>query len=359
MLLLLIPMISSFGQRTITGTVIDAENNEPLPGASVIIKGTTSGTITDARGAFTINAEQGDVLQVSFVGYRTREIAVENQQNVQVSMEFDRMGLEDVVVVGYGTQRTQDLTSAIVTIDNEELSKTPTSQAMQALQGKVAGVQVVSSGAPGSSPTVRIRGVGSLPGFGNSDPLYVVDGMFFDNIDFLNTSDIASISVLKDASAAAIYGVRAANGVVLIETTSGQYNQETEVVYNGYYGMQVAQNVLEMADTELFTQYIRETGDNADISFIQNSIDRYGSNPNNPNLPAVDTDWYDEVLRNGPMQNHSLSINGGSNNIKYSIGANYFNQKGLLNVIKNEYERTNFRTKIDFKATDRMILAGM
>ena len=358
LLILLLSMISAYGQRTITGSVMDAETNEPLPGASVLLKGTTTGTITDADGSFTIRAESDDVLVISFVGYKTREITVSNQDNIQVDMELDRMGMEDVVVVGYGTQRAKDLTSAIVTVDNDELSKTPTSQVMQALQGKVAGVQVVSSGAPGRGPTVRIRGIGSLPGFGNSDPLYVVDGMFFENIDFLNTSDIASISVLKDASAAAIYGVRAANGVVLIETTSGKYNQETEIVYNGYYGLQRPQNVLEMADTELFNRYVKETGDNADLSFIQNSIDRYGSNPNDPTLPAVNTDWYNEVLRNGPMQNHSLSVNGGAEKIKYSVGANYFRQEGLLNVIRNEYERTNLRTKIEFKATDRLNIGG-
>ena len=358
LLLFLLPVMNTFGQQTITGKVVDAENNEALPGASILIKSTTTGTIADANGNFSISADNEDILVISFIGYETREITVGNQENIQVAMELDLMGMEDVVVVGYGTQRAKDLTSAIVTINNDELSKTPTSQAMQALQGKVAGVQVVSSGAPGSSPTVRIRGVGSLPGFGNSDPLYVVDGMFFENIDFLNTADIASISILKDASAAAIYGVRAANGVVLIETVSGDYNQETEIVYNGYYGLQVPQNILEMSDTELFTKYIKETGDNADLSFIQNSIDRYGADPNDPTIPAVNTDWYEEVLRNGPIQNHSLSINGGTSKIKYSVGANYFKQEGLLNVIRNEYERTNFRTKIDFKASDRLNIGG-
>jgi len=356
--ILLFSVASAYGQRSVTGTVKEAGSDEPLIGVNVVIKGTSQGTITDVDGNYTISVEESDTLRFSYIGYLPQEIAVAGKSVIDVALKVEAEALEEVVVVGYGTQRSRDLTSAIATIDNKELVKTPTPQAMQALQGKVPGVQIVSSGAPGTGPTVRIRGIGSLPGFGNSDPLYVVDGMFFEDIDFLNPSDIASLSVLKDASAAAIYGVRAANGVVLIETTSGNYNQETEIQYSGYYGQQVAQNVLEMSDTELFAQYVRETGDNADLSFIENAIDRYGMDPNNPELPAVSTDWYDEVLRNGAMQNHSININGGTNKIKFSVGANYFSQEGLLRVIDNDFTRTNLRAKVELKASDRLKIGG-
>ena len=225
------------------------------------------------------------------------------------------------------------------------------------LQGKVAGVQVVSSGAPGDSPTIRVRGIGSYPGADNEVPLYVVDGMFFSNIDFLNTSDIASISVLKDASAAAIYGVRAANGVVLIETKSGGFNKKTEISYNGYYGTQVAQNVLKMANAAEFTAMANESGSALDASFILNAMQRYGRSRVNPNVPNVNTDWYKEVMRPAAIQNHSLDVSGGSEKSSYHIGTNYFSQDGILNM-NNGFTRMNMSAKLDIKATDWLTIGG-
>ena len=260
------------------------------------------------------------------------------------------------MVIGYGTQQEKDLTSSITTIKTEDIVKTPTAQAMQALQGRVPGVQIVNSGAPGAAPTVRIRGIGSLES--NAAPLYVVDGMFFDNIDFLNTADIATISILKDASASAIYGVRASNGVVLIETVSGSYNQAPEVTYSGYYGIQRAQNVLQMANAEQFTNYALATGSSADASFIQNAFQRFGRSRINPNVPDVNTDWYDEVLQTAPIQNHSVSINGGNATTRYSVGMSYFDQEGLVRGTRNDFERLNFRTKLDFDVSDRLRVGG-
>jgi TonB-linked SusC/RagA family outer membrane protein len=182
--------------------------------------------------------------------------------------------------------------------------------------------------------------------------------MFFDNIDFLNPADIASISVLKDASAAAIYGVRAANGVILIETKSGGYEKKADITYDGYYGAQIAQNVLKMANAEQFTTMAMESGSAADISFIQNAMQRYGRSRVNPNVPNVNTDWYNEILRPAPIQNHSLSVSGGDKKAAYSLGANYFSQGGILDIMKNNYERFNLRTKIDFKATDWLTVGG-
>ncbi|WP_026473471.1 SusC/RagA family TonB-linked outer membrane protein [Alkaliflexus imshenetskii] len=337
--------------RQISGRVTSSDDGLPLPGVSVIIEGTTQGTISDVDGNFSLSAAPDDRLAFSFIGFETQIIQVGNQTIFNMVLMPMVSSLDEVVVVGYGTSRVRDLTSAITTISADELSKTPAGQAMQGLQGRVAGLQVVSSGAPGASPTIRVRGIGSYPGRGNEDPLYVVDGMFFDNIDFLNPSDIASISVLKDASAAAIYGVRAANGVILIETKSGRLNQKGEIVYDGYYGMQVAQNVLKMANAEQFTTMAMESGSPADISYIQNAMQRYGRSRINPNVPDVNTDWYNEILRPAAIQNHSLTVNGGSESATYSIGANYFFQEGILDM-KNDYERFNLRSKIDYKAND-------
>ncbi|WP_462319286.1 SusC/RagA family TonB-linked outer membrane protein, partial [Marinilabilia sp.] len=231
---------------------------------------------------------------------------------------------------------------------SEELVKTPAGQTMQALQGKVAGMQVVSAGAPGAEPTVRIRGIGSYPGSSNSQPLYVVDGMYFNNIDFLNPSDIESLSVLKDASASAIYGVRAANGVVLITTKKGSKNEKAKVVYEGYVGVQVPQNVLKMANAEQFVSYIDQTGAEADMQFVENAMQRFGRSRINPNIPAVNTDWYSEIMKKAArQQNHSLSITGGSDKTAYSLGVSYFEQQGLLETAKNSYERLNIRGKLD------------
>ncbi len=285
-------------------------------------------------------------------------VQVEGRTTIDVVLESDVTSLDEIVVIGYGSMQEKELTSAITTVKGDEIVKTPTSQAMQSLQGKVPGVQIISNGAPGASPTVRVRGMGSFPAEGKSEPLYVVDGMFFDNIDFLNTADIETISVLKDASAASIYGVRAANGVVLITTKSGSYNKKTEVDYNGYYGVQVAQNVLKMANAQQFTRYALATGSTADASFINNAFARYGRSRIDPDVPNVNTDWYDEVLRTAAIQNHTVSVNGGNEGVRYSVGVSYFDQEGLLKVTKNEYERLNFRTKIDFKATERLTIGG-
>jgi len=218
---------------------------------------------------------------------------------------------------------------------------------MQALQGKVAGVQIINSGAPGGAPTVRIRGIGSFPGSSDSSPLYVVDGVYFDNIDFLNPSDIQTLSVLKDASAAAIYGVRAANGVVLITTKKGTLNTKSQVSYDGYIGVQVPQNVLKMANAEQFVNYVNQTGAAADISYIANAMQRYGRSRINPNVPDVNTDWYKEIMHSASrQQNHSLSITGGDKNTDYSVGMSYYEQQGLLKT-KNSYERLNLRGNLD------------
>lgn len=347
----------SFAQTEVyTGVVTDADSNEPLIGVNILNKRDASGTITDFDGRYELRANVGDTITVSYTGYEPQTYVLGAATTIDFELQQASELLEEVVVVGYGSQKSKDLTSSIATVDADEIAKTPSGQPMQAMQGKVAGVQIVSAGSPGDAPEVRIRGLGSYER-DNAAPLYVVDGMFFDNIDFLNNNDIKSISVLKDASAAAIYGVRAANGVVLIETKSGRYDTPAQITYDGYYGVQVAQNIVKMANAEQFTTMALESESEADISFIQNAMQRYGRSRVNPNVPDVNTDWYNEILRDAPITNHSVNVTGGSSKAAYSVGTSYFMQEGILDM-KNQFERFNLRSKIDFKATDWFTIGG-
>lgn len=350
--------------RQVSGRITSQEDGTAVPGVNVVVEGTTKGTTSDVDGNYSIQLTPSEnTLVFSFVGFRSSIIQVDSRSVIDVVLEPDITSLDEIVVVGYGTQRERDLTSAITTVRTDEIVKTPTGQAMQALQGKVPGVQIVSNGSPGDAPSVRIRGVGSYPRDGgtgakiDSEPLYVVDGMFFDNIDFLNTSDIESISVLKDASAAAIFGVRASNGVVLIETKTGDFNQPARINYNGYYGVQRAQNVLKMANAEQFTNMANESGFAGDANNILNAMQRYGRSRINPNVPDVNTDWYDEVLRTAAIQNHSIDVSGGGERATYLIGGSFFGQEGILDM-KNDYERFNLRTRVDYQANDWLKIGG-
>ncbi len=340
--------------RQVSGVVTSKDDGTTMPGVNVVVQGTSKGTTTDADGKYSIELSSSEnTLIFSFIGYKSVTATVGDRTTLDILLESDATALEEVVVVGYGVQKEKDLTSAIATVKSEDIIKTPSSQIMQGLQGKVAGLQVVSAGAPGTSPTIRVRGVGSYPGNGtnNENPLYVVDGMFFDNIDFLSNSDIATISVLKDASALAIYGVRAANGVVLITTKSGVPNQKAQITYNGYYGMQVAQNVLKMANSEQFANWANESGSAAEAAFIQNAMQRYGRSRVNPNVPEPNTDWYKQILRTAAIQNHNITISGGDKRATYSVGGDFFAQEGILKA-KNDYERFNLRAKVDVVAND-------
>lgn len=356
--------------RTVQGRVSSPEG-DALPGVNVLVQGTAKGTTSDADGRYSLELEASEnTLVFSFIGFKAQTVELGDRTTVDVTLEEDLTSLDEVVVVGYGVQREKDLTSAIATVKSEEINRTIASSAMQSLQGKVPGVQVVSAGSPGDGPTIRVRGVGSYPrtaddgdinkknkNLNNEGPLYVVDGMFFDNIDFLNPQDIESISVLKDASSSAIYGVRAANGVVLIQTKNGSFEQPAQISYDGYFGYQIAQNVLKMANAEQFTRMALESGSPTDIANVNAAMQRYGRSRVNPEVPNVNTDWYDEILRPASIQNHSLSVSGGSSNTTYSIGGNYFKQDGILDM-KNDYQRLNLRVRVDHKANDWLTVGG-
>jgi len=329
----------------ISGVVRDAETKETLPGVSVVVKGSSTGTITDIDGNFSLSVSDGKTLQFSYVGYETQDIAAKGG-SISVNMKPATTKMNEVVVIGYGTSKAKDLTAPITVVKSEDLMKRTTGSAMGALQGSAAGVQVITNGSPGSSPTVRIRGVGSL---NNESPLYVVDGMFFDNIDFLNTNDIADMSILKDASAAAIYGVRAANGVVIITTKKGTLNSKTKITYNGYLGYQTPVHMLQMADGSQYAAMELAKGTSSDIAHVTLSAQKFGGSGTKP---TTNTDWYGELLKKSALtHNHSIDISGGSDKATYTVGLSYLYQDGIMKA-QNNYKRFNLLAQTDFQAYD-------
>lgn len=334
-------------QVSVKGTVTDKQTNQTAIGVAVAVKGSTIGTVTDLDGNYSLsNIPEKSTLVFSYIGMKTLEISVSGQKVINALMEEDTQHLDEVVVIGYGTSKAKDLTAPIAVVKAEEIVKHATTSPMAALQGKVAGVQIVSNGQPGSSPEVRIRGIGSFDE--KTKPLYVVDGMFFDNIDFLNNNDIQDLSVLKDASAASIYGVRAANGVVIVTTKKGALNRPATVTYDGYVGFQKATNRLKMANSSQYAQMQLEKDNETDAAVIRKSIEAFGGDLE-AMRPGVDTDWYKELLRTALIHNHSLDISGGSDKVAYSVGMNYLFQEGIMDA-KNDYERFNLRTKADYNA---------
>lgn len=334
-------------QITVSGRVTDGNSGEPVIGATVQVKGTTLGVATDVDGAYQIKGVPANgTLTFTYIGMKPVELGVENRTTIDVQMQEDSQQLEQVVVVGYGTSKAKDLTSPITVVKGDDLMKQTTTSPMSALQGKVAGVQIVNSGAPGSGPEVRVRGVG---GFGtDTQPLYVVDGMFFNNINFLNSADIENVSVLKDASAASIYGVRAANGVVIVTTKKGGLNRPTTITYDGSVGIQTATNKLKMASSQQYATMQLEKGNETDRAVLENSINKFGGDLKSMTM-GVNTNWYDELLRNAIIQNHSVDLSGGSDKVSYSVGASYYFQDGIQNV-ENNYQRFNLRTQADYQA---------
>ncbi|MBP1669388.1 MAG: TonB-dependent receptor plug, partial [Bacteroidetes bacterium] len=251
--------IAAFGQeRTITGNVISADNNETLPGASILIKGTTRGTITDLDGNYSISVQPSDsVLVFSFVGYDTKEIRIGSQSVIDVVLGQESVQLDQVVVIGYGTIKKSDLTGSVSSVKSKDLTKITSVNPEQSLMGKAAGVQVTStSGAPGAIPVIRIRGVGT---FNNSSPIFVVDGVILDNISFLNSADIESMEILKDASATAIYGSRGANGVIMVTTKAGKVGDAKPTIsYSGEFTLQKVAKKIDLLDGKEFATITNE-----------------------------------------------------------------------------------------------------
>jgi TonB-dependent starch-binding outer membrane protein SusC len=357
---------STMQPRTITGTVLD-ENGDPLAGANILIKGTTTGVITDPNGNYSIQADAGATLVISFIGYTPQEILVGNQTTIDVQLELSTVGLEEVVTIGYGTVRKSDLTGSVGSVAGDELNKGAISSVEQALQGKTPGVMIRQTSAePGGELSVRIRGSGSITA--GNEPLYVIDGVpvttsnitgsgtSYDALQVrssalgsLNSNDIESVEVLKDASATAIYGSRGANGVVLITTKSGTSGKAV-VNYNGYGGVQTPEKLIDLLSTQEYIDglnYIREQLGEAP-EFTPAEISAIGAG----------TDWQDYVTQTGVIQEHNLSISGGTPTSKYYISGNYFDQEGIVKNtgIKKYIFRSNLEQTIKEKLTIGMHL---
>lgn len=327
--------IFSFAQsKVVSGSVVDADNGEPLIGANVVISGTTTGTITDIDGNYQLEVGNGaTALVFTYVGYETLTIALNNQTRIDARLQLNVEELEEIVIIGYGQIRKSDLTGSVSSVKAEELVKIPSSNPLQALQGKVAGVQVNSfSGEPGAAPTVRIRGVGT---FNNNNPVYVVDGVILDDIGFVNANDIQSMEVLKDASATAIYGNRGANGVIMITTKRGKQGQAKPIInFSSEISMQSLQKKIELLDGRQFSEVV-----NVITPGTYNNLDA---------LP--NTDWQDELFRTAPIQNHQVSVAGGGEKSQYYFSVGYFGQSGI--IPKSEFERISIRINNDYTLTD-------
>lgn len=328
-------------ERAITGTVADAKSGA-LPGVSILLKGSTRGTTTDADGRFRLTIPgEGAILQFSYIGYVTQEVAVGSQSELTVTLAEDDKTLNEVVVVGYGSQRKSDLTGAVSTISAKDVGRLPLAGIDQALQGKAAGVRVTqSTGAPGEGVAVRIRGVGTI---NDNSPLFIIDGIpTKDAFSILNPADIESMSVLKDASSAAIYGARAANGVIVVTTKRGQ-SGAPRIAFNSYAGIQQHGRLIPMANTAQYVEIYNESA-NADNAEIGNpTLFRKLITDDPASLP--DTDWQRAIFRTAPIQNYQLSFSGGTERSRYLLSGNYFNQQGI--VLNSGYERYALRTSLD------------
>ena len=321
--------------QSISGIVSDA--NGPLPGANVVVKGTTNGTTTDFDGKFMLNeVSANSILQISFIGYATQEVGINGKTTISVILKEDASSLEEVVVVGYGTQKKSVVTGAISSVKAEQIAKTSVALTSQALQGQTAGVTVLpQSGAPGAGVKIRIRGAGSN---GNSDPIYVVDGMRTGNIDFLDPSDIESMEILKDAASAAIYGADGGNGVIMISTKKGRAGA-LNVSYSTQYGIQTLRNSVEMMNADQYVQWIDET-------------QPPGNKPNKAEwLGKEGTNWIDASTEDAAIQRHSLQVSGGNEKSTFLLSGNFLTQDGLFGGSKTNFNRTTVRFNSNHKVS--------
>ena len=337
MILFSLPLtVLAQGTKTVKGTVVD-QNNEPIIGATVVVKGSTIGAATDLDGNYVLNGVPEDATLVfNYLGMLPQEISAAGQSVINVKLREDAQLLEEVVVIGYGSAKAKDLTAPIDVVKEKELINVPTSSPMAALQGKVPGVNIINSGTPGEGPKVTIRGMGS---FGDTSPLYVVDGMFYDNINFLNPQDIESMEILKDPSSLAIFGVRGANGVIIITTKKAKEGQ-TRVNINGSFGFKSITDKIALTDAKgfklLYNEQLRNEG-NPEYNFS----DWTGN-----------TNWQDEIFQTGFITNNNISITGASDKNSFYLGAGYAYEQG--NIKHEKYSKITLNISNDYKVTDNL-----
>ena len=351
LLALALPFFVLAQDRIITGHVNDAETGDPVVGATVSIKGKSSGVITDAQGAFKLKAAETDVIEISSVGYQAQEMQAGAAADLQIKLKVLNKQLNEVVVVGYGTKKRSDVTGSVATVPKNRLEKLPVTNILHAIEGSVAGVNITQfSSVPGSSANVLVRGQNSLNG--GTGPFIVVDGVPFSKTgsvtNDINPNDIASIEILKDASATAIYGVNGANGVILITTKRGASGKPI-IRYNGYVGFDNIHKTLTPLSP---AEYVQKYADwwkqtyptTAQANVLPNAYEIANYNA------GKTTDWLEEVTQQGIMQDHNLSISGGNKEVKYYISGDYLKQKGAVQGYS--YARANLRANLDVNVTD-------
>ena len=341
--LLLIGQLAMAQQRTIRGTVVD-QNGQPVVGAAIVEAGTTNGTVADIDGNFSLSLSSNN-LTISFIGYVTQNLDITGQNSVSVTLKEDNVELDDVVVVGYGQMKRSDMTGSVVSVGDDAIKKSVVTSVDQVLQGRAAGVSIqANSGQPGASTSIRIRGTNSLNA--TNQPIFVIDGVVIDAstsdensnpLSSINPSDIVSMDVLKDASATAIYGSRAANGVIMITTKKGKSGEST-ITYDGYAGWQEMPVQLDMLNLREYAEHHNArsdagTGAEANSSFVR------------PDLLGKGTNWQDELFRKAVMQSHNLSITGGSEKTTYALSGGYLDQEGIAEG--SSFKRVSFRGNID------------
>jgi TonB-dependent starch-binding outer membrane protein SusC len=333
--LLLLASLSLMAQTTITGVIKD-QDGQAMTGVTVLVKGTTVGSLSDSKGKYSLVAPKGSTtLLFSFVGYTPQEIEINGRSVVDVSLESTLTGLDEVVVVGYGTQKRAAVTGAISTVTSDKITALPTPSLDQALQGRAAGVTVINNGAPGFASTIRVRGISTV---NDANPLFVVDGIVSTNISNISPSDIESIEVLKDASTTAIYGSLGSNGVIMVTTKKGKAGSVV-VNLDSYYGVQYSDKRYHVMNATQYKDYAT-SGAFTTPAVYSNPI--YADRIN-----AANTNWQDQIYQKGPQQNYDLAISGGNENATFRLSTGYLNQRGI--VIRTGLERYNFRANSDFK----------
>lgn len=363
-------IIASEPLPIVTGTVKDAETDEPLVGASIRVKGMNIGVLSDDQGNFELNVpDEAGAIIVSYIGYVSQEIPVEDQTMLNISLKPNMSALAEVVVIGYGNEERRDLTTAVSSVGSEDIDDQPVAGFDEALIGKMAGVHIAAtSGAPGNTGEIRIRGIGTLTA--GIEPLIVLDGIPLSEgvgLSTINPADIESIDVLKDASAASIYGSRGANGVIIVTTKSGTYRGRPEMNFNAYGGIQEVSQTVELMDAYEMARYVAAGRNNAWVNL--DPANHSASDPNavrddrykipdymQPYLEGqpglTNTDWQDELFRTAPIQNYQLSVRGGGESFKYYASGNYFNQEGIIQ--NTDFERFSLRLNMDAYLTDQI-----
>ena len=328
----------------INGTVAD-NSGMPLPGVSIVVKNTSKGGSTDFDGNFTIsNVQKGEILVFSYMGFTTKEVVVNNSNALSIVLVEDTQSLDEVVVIGYGTQKVSKISGSVATVGKKSVEILKPVRAEEALQGQASGVNVISSGSPGSKPTVLIRGI---PSYTGTDPLVVIDGVSqtLDDLNSLNPGDIESMNVLKDAAMSAIYGVKGGNGVIVVKTKSGRKNQKTSFTFDSSYGVQEVTNTIGVLNASEYAGILNEASSNAGLGLIFNDISGLGKG----------TDWQNEVISDAPIVSHSVTASGGSESTSFYVSGGYLGQDGVVGGgDKSFFNRSNFTANFNTSLSDKL-----